>query len=109
MKKAYYEIPGPSSDDGAQKQFHLDWGSANHWAMPHQQPGPVQTVDKQDSVYCLTLPRQSKVSAPSSSFTGKLSHVSWAWWPKTDATLVPLPQNEAMETKRTWDDHLGNG
>lgn len=63
MKKAYYEIPGPSSDDGAQKQFHLDWGSANHWAMPHQQPGPVQTVDKQDSVYCLTLPRQSKVSA----------------------------------------------
>lgn len=48
-------------------------------------------------------------SVPSSSFTGKLSHVSWAWWPKTDATLVPLPQNEAMETKRTWDDHLGNG
>lgn len=68
--------------------------------MPHQQPGPVQTVDK---------PRQSRASAPSSSFTGNISQVSWAWGPKTDAAVGPLSQNEAMETKGTWNDRLGNG
>lgn len=53
MEKAYYETPGPSSDPKVLKKMMRHKNDSTWigvtlttWAMPPQQPGPVQTVDK---------------------------------------------------------------
>lgn len=63
----------------------------------------IQTVDKQDTgrlTILLCLDRQA--SLPKFLLPGDVCQTSWAWQPKTDAALGPLPPMAMEEPKVTF-------